>query len=1028
MGSEKTTHYSLLTIVMPKPTRILHWRYRQHVRQRRSGATQFRWLFVLAGVLAVGVVSVVLAAGIGTAVAYAALTQDLPNFTELEKLGQNTDTFETTKIYAWSAPKPDGQREPVLIYEVLDPLGGDRQWVPLAQIPDTLIDATVAIEDKSFWSNPGYDLEGIGRAFYEFTLKGGDIQGGSSITQQVVKNNLISPERRVVGDELSYDDYQRKVEELLLAHRLANTYTKEQILEWYLNSNFYGNLAYGVEAAARVYFHKSVSELTLPEAAMLAAIPQSPALNPIDNPTQARSRQALVLAAMLREGSIDQESYDNALATPLEVSPGLEERFDIIAPHFATYVRKELEARFGPEMVLRGGLKVYTSLDLQMQQQAECVARIQVARLSGLGGQVLPPDEQARCEAAAFLPPQRQSDIGVDRQVNNTAVVSIDPTTGEIKAMVGSLNYWDESIDGSFNVAVDGLRQPGSSFKPFTYLTALSQGYTAATMVLDVETDFGTPYNGSAYIPLNYDRHFHGPMRIRQALGNSYNVPAVQVMSWVGIDKVLRTAHSMGITSLDQPRSAYGLSLSLGGGEVSLLDMVYAYSVMDNMGVMVGQSRLPEAQRLGYRTLDPVSILRVEDRNGKVIYEYSQPERQEILTPQLAYLMNDMLSDRSARCNAFGCPNALELPNNRPAAAKTGTTNNYKDNWIIGYTPELVTGVWIGNTDNTPMDNLAGSIGAAPIWNAFMAWALQDKPPSLWQRPPGLVEMSVCDISGLLPTPYCPTVSELFIQGTQPTTYDTIFQEFAINRETGRLATVDTPPELIEHKIYRIYPAQAADWVRENGIEQPPTEYDTITAPGVTKGNVTIASPSPFAFVGGQVVISGTVRPDNLAYYRLAYFAGLSPNQLQVIADNVTEPKENGVLGVWNVENLEGLYTLLLTAVHTDGTFDEVSVHVTIDNTPPTAVILFPLPGQQIFTDEEGVIVQAQVADDLSLQEVAFYVDSATEPFAVSTVPPFTEKWPSRTPGCHSFRVKAVDLAGNEGFSTAVSACLVSRN
>jgi membrane carboxypeptidase/penicillin-binding protein PbpC len=677
---------------------------------------------------------------------------------------------------------------------------------------------------------------------------------------------------------------------------------------------------------------------------------------------------------------------------------------------------------------LGGGLRVYTTLDLAIQQQAECVARAHVARLSGQIGNELPADERASCAALEFLAPLPAADAGTDRHVSNAAVVMLDPRTAEIKALVGSLNYWDQSIDGSFNVAVDGLRQPGSAFKPFTYLTALSQGYTAATMVLDVETDFGTPANGTPYVPQNYDRQFHGPMRLRQALGSSYNVPAVQVTSWVGVDKVIRTARSLGITTLEPGTDRYGLSLTLGGGEVTLSDMVYAFSVIDNMGVMVGQPRLESEQRLGGRTLDPVLILRVEDRNGNVLYDYSQPQRREILTPQLAYLMNDMLADRAARCPGFGCPSALELPDNRPAAVKTGTTNDFRDGWAIGYTPQLVTGVWVGNSDNSPMQDVPGSRGAAPIWQALMSWALRDEPVVSWPRPTGLVERAVCNVSGLLPTPHCPTVSELFIQGTEPTLYDNIYQEFAVNRETGRLATIYTPPELVETEVYRVYPEAAADWVRENEIEQPPAEYDTITGPLAASEDVAILSPPMFAFVKGQVVITGTVRGDNFDHYRLAYFEGLHPSNLQTIADNVAEPQENGALGVWDVENLSGLYTLLLTVVRADGSFQEASVHVTVDNAPPAAEILFPLPNQQIFTDEEWIVVQAQASDDVSLDRVEFYVDNAGVPFAISTVPPFTEKWTIRGAGCHSFKVTAVDAAGNQTESPSIPICLVNRS
>ena len=642
---------------MPKQTRIVNWRVRRQERRRKSGLWRFRLLGIALLVVGTFGCFVVTSGVLGATAVYSALTQDLPDFTSLETLGQNSqETFETTQLFALGAENSGGIRDQVLIYEIIDPLGGDRQWIPLTQVPQNLIDATIAIEDRTFWTNEGFDPAGIARAFNEFVLQGGDVQGGSSITQQVIKNNLIEPERRIVGTEVGFDDYQRKAEELLLAQRATDVYTKEQILEWYLNTNFYGNLAYGIEAAARVYFDKSASELTLAEAAMLSAIPQSPNLNPINNPEAAKLRQELVLDAMVETGAITLETAVATKDLPVEVAPGISARFDIIAPHYALYVQQELEEMFGPELVLGGGLRVYTALDLAWQQQAECVARAQVSRLSGNLGPLLPADELARCPALDFLPPLNPNDEGIDHQLSNAAVVMLDPTTGEIKAMVGSLNYWDESIDGSFNVAVDGLRQPGSSFKPFTYLTALSQGFTPATMTLDVETDFGTPYNGVPYVPVNYDRQYHGPVRLRNALANSYNVPAVQVMSWVGVNKVLRTAHSMGINSLDGPSTDYGLALTLGGGEVTLLDMAYAYSVMNNMGMMVGQP-VPDAdQRSGFRPLDPVAIIRVEDSQGNVLYEYNQPERRSILTPQLAFLMNDMLSDRNARCAGFGCP------------------------------------------------------------------------------------------------------------------------------------------------------------------------------------------------------------------------------------------------------------------------------------------------------------------------------------------------------------------------------------
>ena len=418
---------------MPRSTRVVNWRYRRSRRARRGGRIIWRVLLVLVLLTLVGTASLFFGSGVAAAAVYSYFTADLPDFTELELLGQDAaTTFETTKIYAWGEDSDgDGQRNLVLIYEVIDPLGGDRQWIPLEQMPQSLIDATVAIEDRTFWTNQGFDLQGIGRAFYEYVVLGGSVQGGSSITQQVVKNNLIDPERRVVGAEVGFDDYRRKVEELLLAQRISQVYTKEQILEWYLNTNFYGNLAYGIEAAARVYFDKPAAELTLAEASMLAAIPQSPALNPIDNPDEAKFRQELVLDAMLREGLISQDAAgDGKVHADCRRRPGSKSASTLSRPILPCTSASSWKQRFGPEQLLRGGLRVYTSLDLTLQRQAECVARAQVNRLSGAIGADLPADELAGCAALAYLPPLRAADVGVDHEVNNAAVVAIDPPTG----------------------------------------------------------------------------------------------------------------------------------------------------------------------------------------------------------------------------------------------------------------------------------------------------------------------------------------------------------------------------------------------------------------------------------------------------------------------------------------------------------------------------------------------------------------------------------------------------------------------
>ncbi|MCP4425656.1 MAG: hypothetical protein GY803_14265 [Chloroflexi bacterium] len=872
---------------MSRTMRIVRLRQRHYGKRKRGARAGLRWFGSAALVALMGTAAAALVGWMGGTAVYAALTADLPEYDQLTQIEETA--VAPTQLLAWTDAD---QTKTIIIDEIIPPLNGERRWLTLDDIPQTVIDAAIAAEQPDFWTA-------------DFHLWQSE---PNTIVQQAVRQSAIG-------------NRQSAIKEQLLAHRAFNSYSREQILAWYLNGRYYGNLAFGIEAAARVYFAKPLADLTLAEAALLAA--SSAAINPIDAPEQAKIEQEAILAAMVEAGWISQTSAAAAEAIPLQLAAPAANA-NIIAPHFARHARQELARLFTPEELLAGGLQVYTSLNLELQGQAECAARAHINRLSGQIGPALPADEMAGCKALDYLPPLDTAVLGLNQQVDNTAVVILDAKTAEIRALVGSVNYWETP----FNMAVDGRRQPGTAFVPITYLTALSQGYTAATMALDVPTDFGV-ISGVPYQPQNQDGGFHGPMRLREALGNGYNIPAIQVASWVGMDKVVSAARNLGLTALQTDDAV--LSLNLGGGETSLLDMTYAYAVLANMGVMVGQTGA------GSRPLDPVAIARVEDQSGSVLYDYyRQVQQRDILSPQLAYLMNDILTDRSARCAAFGCPNAMELPANRPAAVKTGSTNDFRDAWTIGYTPQLVTGVWVGNSDNSVMGRgpfgVTGVNGAAPIWQAAMAWAMQDEPVVLWSQPPGLVETAVCDISGLLATEHCPAVSELFIQGTQPTIPDAIYQELAVNRETGRLATVYTPPELVENRIYKVYPEAAAAWAKENGVELPPTEYDTIEIVTAVSQNTAVISPEPFAVISGTVPVRGTAQGDNFAYYRLAYFPGFAPENIQIIAEDMARTKENGVLGRWDTRGLDGLYTLLLTVVGEDGRFEEVSIPVTVSN------------------------------------------------------------------------------------------------
>lgn len=902
---------------------------------------------MLAVALVVAVMLTIFFVGVGSAYAvYDSFAQQLPDPTAIET---EQEDFETTKIYDRSGR--------ILLYELFDPLRGDRSYVELKEIPEFCRDTTIILEDKTFYQNPGFDPEGIGRAFWQ-NLQGERIQGGSSITQQLIKNILIDEEERT---QLSYT---RKIKEIILAMEITRRYDKDQILEWYFNTNSYFNLAYGIDAAAKVYFDKPVSALTKAECAMLAAIPQNPFYNPIDNPDIAKNRQRITLNRMVEEGYITAEEADEIYGQEIKIKK-LQERFDIVAPHFAIYVEEELKRKYDLDLVYRGGLKVYTTVDLNLNREAQRIATEQIKKLQENGN-----------------------------NASNACVVSIRPKTGEILALVGSIDYWDEENDGNVNVCTsDPGRQPGSSFKPFSYLTLFSQGqYNAATMVMDVRQSFPDDPN-PPYVPENYDREYHGPVRLRNALANSYNIPAVWVTHKAGIKNIINTAHRMGITTLNA--DYYGLSLTLGGGEVKPIDMAYAYGTLANLGTMAGQPVPDVNRRTGHRTLDPVAILRIEDPQGNVIYEYKEPQSERVIDPALAYLMVDILSDNNARTPAFGANSDLKRGfEDRPIAAKTGTTNNFRDNWTVGFTPQLVTTVWVGNNDNKPMVDVTGLSGAAPIWNAVMQYYHQGLPVETWQRSPGLVDVRVDSLSGLLPTEYSGNiVSEMFLEGTEPTQRDNIHQAFRINRENGKLATAYSPPELVEERVYEIYPPVAADWVRENDIPQPPTEYDDSTGPAINVGPVAIIEPRPYEYVKGQVVITGNAQIDGFQLYRLEYGQGLNPTEWQQLGVDHNNQVQNAPLEFWDTTNEEeGLYTLQLTVVKGDQGLERKSVQVTVDNTPPTVEVINPEPNQvYVMEDDEWINIQVDAVDNLSMNRVEYFLDNRK--IGESTVAPYTMRW-----------------------------------
>lgn len=672
-----------------------------------------------------------------------------------------------------------------LLFEMPPPHTGSHTPVPLTEIPEALRQATIATEDANFYTNPGVDAVAIIRAVW-LNLRGGEIlSGGSTITQQLARNLLLSPEER-------YEQtLKRKLREAILAWRLTQRYSKDEILALYLNEIYYGNLAYGVQAAAQAYFDKDVRDLDLAECALLAGLPQSPFYyNPLENLKATKARQAVVLGLMVKQGYITAEQARLAKEEKLYLASA---PFDIQAPHFVMYVRGLLEQELGLARLEQGGLRIYTTLDLDLNEAARDLTRYRLARLAECDGQV------------QDCPPG-------GRNVRNAALIAIEPQTGEILAMLGSPDYFSTRIDGAVN-GTTALRQPGSSIKPITYAAAFAGGkLTPATMMLDVRKSFVTR-EGASYVPLNYDLQFHGPVRLREALASSYNLLAVKVLDTIGIEAMAGLARQMGITTFDDP-DRLGLAVTLGGGEVRLLELAAAYGAFANGGYRV----------------KPKAILRVEDADGQILWSQAPAfssaettEEERVLDERVAYLLSDILSDDLARIPSFGDASVLEL--SRPAAVKTGTTTDYRDNWTVGYTPNLVVGVWVGNADNETMRNISGISGAAPIWHDFMETALKGRPMREFPQPDGLVEVEVCALSGLLPEPDCPhRITELFLAGTEPTQSCTMHQRIAVDRATGQPATTATPPEQIVERVYTILPPEAQEWGRQQGIQELPKE------------------------------------------------------------------------------------------------------------------------------------------------------------------------------------------------------------
>jgi len=834
-----------------------------------------------------------------------------------------------------------------------------------------LISASIAVTDPSFWEHTGFSFDGISSDRHP------------TLAQQLVSDLLLWEEPTGL---------QSSLRERLLAAQITNRYGRAQILEWYLNAAQYGTMIYGADAAAWVYFGKSASIINLAEAVWLAFLAQNPNLPPTPDQYQA------AVERLLSSGAISQTDADYALAhipSP-KVSGSI---YTSIAPGFSDYVLDRISQINNLQRIQRGGLRITTSLNFPLQLQASCATYAHLERSGTPVEDSLLP-EGLDCQAERLLPTLSGPAGSPEGQLAANVVI-LDPGTGQILAYVEDPN---SNLDPS---SLPG-HPPASLLTPFIYLTSFTRGFTPASLVWDISNEDVLPEIDSL------DEQKHGPMRLRMALANDILVPAAQVMERVGPENIYRTIRQFGLLTssdeLDSLPENLDQSILLDGGEITLLSIVQAMGVFANQGVLAGiPTQNPgDAQEDSQAIVEPIVILAIQETNQHIWTQPAAGRNQPILSTQLAYLITNILSDEAARWLTLGHPNALEI--GRPAAAKLGSSAAGQDVWAVGYTPQLVIGVWMGRVSAPETALPLSPQLPAALWHALMQNAHQELPTESWQIPSGITTLEVCDPSGMLPSPYCPTVvSEIFLSGTEPMQVDNLYQVVKVNRETGLLATIYTPSELVEEKIFLQIPREATTWAHQAGIPIPPDSYDVFTSNVQNDQNAKIQSPGMFSVVGGDVSITGIAAGGDFSYYRIQLGQGLNPAAWTQIGEDVTRPARNAELALWDTSGLSGLYTLQLLVVREDQQIDTSTIQVTVDNQAPEVTIVYPQAGQVL--DLPSITIQVAAEDELQLKEVRILLDNLL--IARLDQPPFAVSWQTQV-GEHSLLVEAEDQAGNK--------------
>jgi membrane peptidoglycan carboxypeptidase len=947
---------------MPTVSHILQFRLSRRTRENKSP-----WgLLGLYCALAISLsVLAVLAVGIWY---YFDLIRDLPPVSTLPVLLEPPDgeLLLPTRLYDRS-----GQQ---VILTLVQPEAGEYQYLSVSDkgqqrvnlFSQNLVNATIAALDPGFWHAPAFSLNGV------------------------AGNDHPSLAQRLVLDLFLYAkpaSQRRNNQEWLLAGQVTAQYGSSKVLEWYLNSAKYGNFIYGADAAARVYLGKSATQLSVAEAALLTSLVEVPGLDPWNAGQLLRDHQVEIIQRMAEDGLISADQAHEAMKENIQLQP--ERPIHSLAPEFTDLVLKQLSSQLPLERISRGGFEIITTLDYDLQVQATCTTQEQINRLQD-SPESPATEKGVECKAAAFLPALQVS--GGQITSPNAEVILLEPQSGEILAFVGG-NPADPIP------SMPPGHPSGSILSPFLYLAGFTQGLSPASLLWDLpdeEENLDDPEILAGY---------HGPVRLRNALINDYLGAADEVIRQVGVENVLRIEEEFGISSGELISVTNGSQAEdLFSSPVSLLDSVQAYGVLSNQGMMVGKQINAYSDEFPGE-LSPTSILTVKDNTGRTWLDWSDAQVRPIVNNQLAYLVTNILSDDSARTASMG--NSVPLDIGRPAAVKASVTSDAHNTWSIGYIPQLTAGVWLGTTQDTLTTE-----ASAGIWKAVMQYASSKLPEIAFVMPNGINRVKVCDPSGLLVTPTCPTtVEEIFLVGSEPTQVDNLYQEFFIDKQTGLLATIFTPMEQVEKKVYLVVPIEVTLWAKAVHLPLPPDNYDPISQPETSSKDVKITVPSMLDYVNGKVEISGTAIGEDFSYYRLQVGQGLNPQQWVQIGDDMQQPIQDGLLGTWDTTGLDGAYVVELLVVRHDLRLKHLMLPVIVDNNAPQVQILSPKEGQ-VLSQQAGdnVSIQVKATDNQGVERVEFYIDDTLETTLYQA--PYVIPWKVQGEK-HTILVKVFDFAGN---------------